>query len=89
MEWYQNSLIINSPIEHKAIRRLHLNKEQSAIIREDILAYDPKFIFECTTGTIMNNEFYFIANSGLDAYERNGSLNAEKLKNPVIRKVKL
>lgn len=89
MEWYQNSLIINSPIEHKAIRRLHLNKEQTAIVKEEILAYDPKVIYECTTGTVINNELYFIANSGLDAYERNGSLKTEKLKNPVIRKVKL
>lgn len=89
MEWYDNSLIINSPLEHKAIRRLYLNKEQTAITREEILAYDPKVIFECTTGTIMGNEFYFIANSGLDAYERNGSLKVEQLKNPVIRKVRL
>jgi hypothetical protein len=89
MEWYENSLIINSPIEHKAVRRLYLNKDQTAIIKEEILAYDPMIISECTTGTILDNEFYFIANSGLDAYERNGSLRVEKLKNPVIRKVKL
>ena len=89
MEWYGNSLIINSPVEHKAVRRLHLNNDKTAIIKEEILAYDPTIISECTTGTIINNEFYFIGNSGLDAYERNGTLKVEKLKNPVIRKVKL
>jgi len=86
MEWYRNSLIVNSPTEHKAIRRLHLNNNQTAVVKEEYLAYDPAHINETTTGTIMGNAFYFIMNSGLDHFERDGNLNMQKLEQAVIGK---
>ena len=84
LEWYDNSVIVNSPTEHKAIRRLYFNNDQSKITREEILAYHPKLIHETTTGTIVGNRFYFIANSGIDAYQNDGSLATDKLEEPVI-----
>jgi sugar lactone lactonase YvrE len=84
LEWYNNSVIVNSPSEHKAIRRLYFNNDQSKIIREEILACHPKLIHETTTGTIIGNRFYFIANSGIDAYRNDGSLATDKLEAPVI-----
>jgi sugar lactone lactonase YvrE len=89
LEIYENTLIVNSPLEHRAVRRLHLNSDRTAVVREEILAYDPAQIAETTTGALAGGRFYFIANSGLDAYEPNGSLNATKLRPAVILQCEL
>jgi hypothetical protein len=74
---YQNSLIAVQNGGLRKVTRFYLNKTQDEIIRSEALeAYHPLFNIP-TTGALVGNWFYFIANSQLRAYDDEGYLLPE------------
>ncbi len=72
--YYRNSLIAIQNGGLRKITRFYLNEDQNEIIRSQALeAYHPLFNLP-TTGALVGNEFYFIANSQLRAYDEAGNL---------------
>ncbi len=72
--YYQNSLIAVQNGGLRKVIRFYLNEGQDEIIRSEALeAYHPLFNLP-TTGALVGNEFYFIANSQLRAYDEDGNL---------------
>lgn len=72
------------------VMRFELNKEMSSVIRSTIVeSGNPLFNFP-TTGVIVNDEFYFIANSQLRSFNADGTIYADdQLKAPIILKLPL
>lgn len=90
LAFYKGDLIANSPIEIKGVVRLRLNKAGNRVQTVDILEYGNPLFGESTTGELAGNTFYFIANAGLEAYDRStGKLDKSKLRQPVILQIKL
>jgi hypothetical protein len=72
--YYKNSLIAIQNGGLRKITRFYLNEAQDEIVRSQPLeAYHPLFNLP-TTGALVGNEFYFIANSQLQAYDEEGNL---------------
>jgi hypothetical protein len=90
--FYKNSLIgiQGTGSDKDRIVRLHLNQSGQKIERVQVLeAFHPEYM-EPTTGTIVNNEFYFIAISQVSQLQPDGSiLNPGQLKKPLIKKIRL
>ena len=90
--FYNNSLIgiQNSGNDKDRIVRLYLNKSGKKIERIQVLeSFLPDYI-EPTTGTIVNNEFYYIAISHVSNLQPDGTItNPNQLKKPLIKKIRL
>ena len=72
--YYQNSLIAVQNGGLRKVSRFYLNEDQDEIVRSEALeAYHPLFNLP-TTGALVGDEFYFIANSQLRAYDEDGHL---------------
>jgi len=72
--FYKNSLIAVQNGGFRKVSRFYLNDAQDEIVRSEPLeAYHPLFNIP-TTGALAGNDFYFIANSQLRAFNRDGSL---------------
>jgi len=72
--FYKNSLIAVQNGGFRKVSRFYLNDAQDEIVRSEPLeAYHPLFNIP-TTGALAGNDFYFIANSQLADYNRDGSL---------------
>lgn len=90
LAYYNGSLIVNSPIESRGVLQMKLSPNKDRITGAEFLEYGNEFFGEPTTGEIAGDEFYYIANAGLSAYDRStGKLDKEKLELPVILKVNL
>ncbi|MDJ1498081.1 hypothetical protein QNI19_34380 [Cytophagaceae bacterium DM2B3-1] len=72
------------------IIRLYLDKDKKKLAKAQTLqSFHPDFVIP-TTGTIVGDEFFYIANSQLRNLNPDGSYtNSEKLKKPLILKLKL
>ena len=88
--YYENSLIAVQNGGLGKITRFYLNDCQDEIVHsETIEAYHPLFNIP-TTGAVVGDEFYFIANSQLRAYDDEGNLYPlSELEATKILKVKL
>jgi glyoxylase-like metal-dependent hydrolase (beta-lactamase superfamily II) len=88
--YYQNSLIAVQNGGLRKITRFYLNKNQDEIISSKALeAYHPLFNLP-TTGVIIGEYFYYIANSQIREYDKEGRLlSLDKLEETKILKVKL
>ncbi len=90
--YYNNSLIAiqDSGNNDDRIVRFYLDAAGRHIIRVEVLqSYHPDFILP-TTGVIVGNDFYYIANSQLRNLQPDGSLtNAATLKRPLIKRLRL
>ena len=89
---YNNSLIgiQGAGSDKDRIVRLHLNGSGQKVERIQVLeAFHPDYR-EPTTGTIVNNEFYFIAISQVSQLQPDGTINnSNQLKKPLIKKIRL
>ena len=88
--YYRNSLIAIQNGGLRKVTRFYLNEAQDEIVRSKALeAYHPLFNLP-TTGALVGNEFYFIANSQLQAYDKDGNLfPLSELEETKILKIKL
>lgn len=88
--FYRNSLIAVQNGGHRKITRFYLNEDQDEIIRAQALeAYHPLFNLP-TTGVIVGNHFYYIANSQIREYDNEGNLSPlSELEEIKILKVEL
>jgi hypothetical protein len=90
--FYKGSLIAiqDSGNNDDRVVRFYLDKKGEKLIRPEILqSFRSDFIIP-TTGAIMGNEFYYIANSQLRYLKSDGTyVDVEKLKAPVVLKIKL
>ena len=86
MYFYGESLI---GIRDESINRYHLDKTWSQIVTTEVLEVHHPLMHIATTGVIVGSDFYYIANSHVDAVKPDGSLNTEQLTEPAILKLKL
>ncbi len=88
--FYNNSLIVNSPIEARGVVKFELDEGKERVKGGEFLEYGNKLFGDPTTGEIAGDVFYYISNAGLGAYERStGKLDKDKLEFPVILKINL
>ena len=87
--FYKNSLIVVKPSQ-KMVRRFYLDDEQKKVTHAETLeAHHPMFN-NPTTGVIIGNGFYYIANAQFGSFNKDGSLfSIDKLFQPVILRVEL
>lgn len=88
---YKDSLIaVQNGVNPQRIIKLTLNRDLTRFVRfETIEANNPVFD-EPTLGVLVNDLFYFVANSQWGAVNQSGQLAPpEKLKDPTVLKVKL
>jgi hypothetical protein len=71
------------------VARFVLNKDFSAITRSETLEANHADFDEPTLGVTIGNDFYFIANSQYGLIDKDGKLAADKLKEPVILRLRL
>lgn len=89
LAYYKGNLILNSPIEIGGVIKLKLNEAEDEVESMEVLEYRNIHFGETTTGEIDEDNFFFIANAGLSAYDKNGNLDQTKLNPPVILQIKL
>jgi hypothetical protein len=89
--FYRRSLVgTQNGTNPQRIIRLHLDKSLRAVERLEILEANNPLFDEPTLGVRVRDAFYYIANSQWGAVDEKGQLApAEKLREPVILKVKL
>ena len=86
---YQNSLIaIQNGVQPFRVARLHLNSYGDAVTAVDYLEKGTPRLGEPTLGTIVEDSFYFIANSPWGYYSE-GQLNTQSVPKPLVLKLKL
>ena len=88
--YYRNSLIAVQNGGLRKITRFYLNEGQNEIVRSQAMeAYHPLFNLP-TTGVIIGNHFYYIANSQIREYDNEGNLyTLSELEEIKILKVEL
>ena len=88
--YHQNSLIAVQNGGLRKISRFFLDEDHDEIVRSHALeAYHPLFNLP-TTGVIVGNHFYYIANSQLREYDSEGNLSPlSELEEPKILRVEL
>jgi len=82
---YHNSIIaIQNGVSPARVMRFTLDKSSERIIRADILDRSWKIADEPTIGTIIGNDFVYVANSQWEKYSDSGARNARALTAPVL-----
>ena len=76
-------------IRGNSINRYDLNETRTAVVLELVLEMNHPLMSVPTTGVVVGDDFYYVANSQLDFVRPDGSLVTEKLTNPPILKLKL
>lgn len=91
LRWYKNSLIaIQNATTPMKVSRYVLNKELTAITSEEVIDRAHPAFNEPTNGCIVNNTFYYIANSQWSGYTKDNTLKpADQLQDIVILKAAL
>jgi len=91
MYFYKNSLIaVQNGVSPNRVVRFFLNKSMDEIERFEALEANHPLFKEPTLGVLESNEFYYIANSQWDSFDKqNRILPADKLFEPVVLKLKL
>lgn len=90
--FYENSLIAvqNSAGPQSRIMKFELNKQMDAVTKSTVLESQNPLYNVPTTGTIVDDEFYFIANSQLQNFDAQGNIfPPEKMQPTYILKLKL
>ncbi len=87
--FYENSLIAVHPGK-KEVRRYFLDQAGRAVRRADTLESNHPMMNIPTTGVVVQNRFYYVANSQFASFNRDGTLfPMERLFEPVILQVDL
>lgn len=84
MYFYQNSLIAvqNGAGPQSRIIKFELNKSMDAVVKATVLESQNPLYNIPTTGTIVDDEFYFIANSQLQNFDSSGAIFPEAKMQP-------
>ena len=86
---YGNSLIaIQNGIRPNRVVQLYLSDDGRSVERSRILAMNLEHFDEPNLGQVVGDEFFFIANSHWNRFDRDGNL-PDDLEGPVVLKVKL
>lgn len=89
MYYFKNSLVAIQNFGAKRIARFYMDEKCDSVTKVKILeSYNPDFNIP-TTGTIIGDEFYYIANSQLGSFDNGKLFPIDKLKEVIIKKVKL
>lgn len=84
-----NLIAIQNDSQPHRVARFTSNKDFSAITKSETLEANHADFNEPTLGVKVGNDFYYIANSQSDLADKNGKLAEDKLKEPVILRLKL
>lgn len=86
--FYKNGFIA---VQNSILRisRFYLNKKLNRVQRLEILEANNPDLDIPTTGVIVNDQFYYIANCPLRHYEPDGTLNLEGVKEVMINRIDL
>jgi sugar lactone lactonase YvrE len=84
--FYGGSLI---GIRGNEVNRYRLDETQSRIVMTEVLERNHPLMKEPTTGVIVGDEFYYVANGQFAAVKPDGTLDAAALAEPAILKLKL
>lgn len=84
-----NLIAIQNGFRPHRVARFILNKDRSAITKSETLEANHADFNEPTLGVKVGNDLYFVANSQWALAGENGKLAADKLKEPVILRLKL
>jgi len=84
-----NLIAIQNGFRPHRVARFFLNKERSAVTKSETLEANHADFNEPTLGVKVGNDFYYIANSQWALTNENGTLAEDKLKEPVILRLKL
>lgn len=90
--FYEDSLVAvqNNGDEVDRVARFYLDKSQTKIIGVKILQSFHTDFNVPTTGTIVGDDFYYIANSYVSSLKPDGTIaDSDKLKKPVIKRINL
>ncbi len=87
--FYNNTLIGLQP-SINTVQQFILNTEGNAIIDSKLLEVNHPMMSYPTTGELVENEFYYIANAQFESFDKDGNLFAmERLYEPMVLKLKL
>ncbi|WP_036381758.1 SMP-30/gluconolactonase/LRE family protein [Muricauda sp. MAR_2010_75] len=86
--YYKNSLVGVQP-DINTVTRLFLDESGRKIIKSEPLEIEHPMMDTPTTGELVKNVFYYIANAQFGRYNENGLFPMHKLYEPVILKVHL
>ncbi len=88
MYFYKNSLVT---VQNGLMRisRFYLNSTADKVERFELLEFNNPDLYIPTTGVIVKDSFYYIANCALRSFNPDGSLIKESLKDLLINKVEL
>lgn len=84
-----NLIAIQNGFRPHRVARFVLNKDFSRITKSETLEANHADFNEPTLGAIVGDDFYFIANSQWNLVDESGKLAEDKLKEPVILRLKL
>ena len=84
--YYRGSLV---GIQGNSVVRYHLDDALSRVVLMEVLEKDHSLFDIPTTGVIVDNAFYYIANCQFDALQKDGSLQTDKLNETAILKLVL
>lgn len=84
--YYRGSLI---GIRGNEVNRYRLDEAQGKIVLTEVLERNHPLMKEPTTGVIVGDEFYYVANGQFAAVKPDGTLDTASLAEPAILKLKL
>lgn len=84
--FYRGSLI---GIRGNSVNRYRLDDAMTRVLMTEVLETNHPLMNVPTTGVIVGDEFYYVANAQFDAVKPDGSLAVEALSEPAILKLKL
>lgn len=84
-----NLIAIQNGFRPHRVARFVLNKDFTAITKSETLEANHADFNEPTLGVLVGKDFYYIANSQWNLTNENGKLAEDKLKEPVILRLKL
>ena len=88
--FHKNTLIgVQNGVAPQRIVRLTLNGSLDKVERLEVLEANNPVFLEPTLGVLVNDTFYFIANSQWPLVDDNGKLTEDKLQDPVVLKMTL
>jgi len=87
--YYKNTLICVQP-DIKTVQQLTLNSLLDTVNHSKLLEVNHPMMNNPTTGIIIDNVFYYVANAQFGSFDKNGNLfRLQKLYEPTILKTKL
>lgn len=90
LSWHRGALIgIQNGLFPEKVVRYVLSPDRRRVARAEVLDQAGPHYAIPTTGTVVGDDYFFIANSQLDAFEPDGRLKAAALKEVVVLKVPL